>query len=44
MADIFGAIDFAGVAAFVTAAGVSIIGITMAFKGISLGKRAVNKA
>ncbi|ACQ44541.1 hypothetical protein O1C66_003617 [Vibrio cholerae] len=44
MADIFGAIDFAGVAALVTAAGVSIIGITMAFKGISLGKRAVNKA
>ncbi|MEB5558291.1 hypothetical protein [Vibrio cholerae] len=44
MADIFGAIDFAGVAALVTAAGVSIIGITMAFKGITLGKRAVNKA
>lgn len=44
MADIFGAIDFAGVAALVTTAGVAIIGINMAFKGITLGKRAVNKA
>lgn len=44
MADIFGAIDFAGVAALVTASGVAIIGINMAFKGITLGKRAVNKA
>lgn len=44
MADIFGAIDFSGVAALVTAAGVAIIGINMAFKGITLGKRAVNKA
>ncbi len=44
MTEIFAAVDFAGVAAFVTAAGVAIIGINMAFKGISLGKRAVNKA
>ncbi|MGL6172976.1 MAG: hypothetical protein ACRC1S_14005 [Vibrio sp.] len=41
---IFAAIDFAGIAALVTSAGVAIIGIAMAFKGISLGKRAVNKA
>ncbi|EPR4992584.1 hypothetical protein [Vibrio cidicii] len=44
MADIFAAVDLSTVAGFVGAAGVTIIGITMAFKGISLGKRAVNKA
>ena len=44
MGDIFAAVDLADVAAFVTAAGVLIIGITMAYKGITLGKRAVNKA
>ncbi|AAL40839.1 putative major coat protein precursor [Vibrio phage ND1-fs1] len=44
MQEIFAAIDFAGIAALVTAAGVAIIGINMAFKGITLGKRAVNKA
>lgn len=41
---IFAAVDFTTVAAFVGGAGVTIIGIAMAFKGISLGKRAVNKA
>jgi hypothetical protein len=43
MTDIFAAVDLAGVAAFVTATGVLIIGLTMAFKGIDLGKRGVNK-
>lgn len=44
MADIFAAVDLAGIATFVSGAGVLIIGITMAYKGITLGKRAVNKA
>lgn len=44
MADIFAAVDLSSVAAFVTGAGVIIVGVAMAFKGISLGKRAVNKA
>jgi hypothetical protein len=41
---IFAAVDFTTVAAFVSGAGVTIIGIAMAYKGISLGKRAVSKA
>ena len=41
---IFGAIDLTGIAALVTAAGVLIIGITMAFKSIVLGKRTVKSA
>lgn len=44
MADIFAAVDLSSVATFVGSAGVVIIGIAMAFKGITLGKRAVNKA
>jgi ABC-type sulfate transport system permease component len=44
MADIFAAVDLSTVAAFVAATGVVVIGIKMAFKGIDLGKRAVNKA
>lgn len=44
MADIFAAVDLSTVAAFVGGAGVLVIGIALAFKGISLGKRAVNKA
>ncbi len=44
MASIFTAVDLGSVAAFVAATGVLIIGITMAFKGIDLGKRGVNKA
>ncbi len=44
MAAIFTAVDLSSVATFVSAAGVLIIGIAMAFKGIGLGKRAVNKA
>lgn len=41
---IFAAVDLAGVATFVGTVGVVIIGIAMAFKGISIAKRAVNKA
>lgn len=44
MADIFAAVDFTTVAAFVSGVGILIIGITMSFKSIDLGKRAVNKA
>jgi len=44
MADIFAAVDFTTVAAWVGLTGVAIIGITMAFKGIDLGKRGVKKA
>lgn len=44
MADIFAAVDFTSVVAWVTVAGVAIIGISMAFKGIDLGKRGVRKA
>ena len=44
MADIFAAVDLSSVSAFVGATGVLIIGITMAFKGIDLGKRGVKKA
>ncbi|WP_281349725.1 hypothetical protein [Propionivibrio limicola] len=43
MADIFAAVDFTTVLAFVTATGVAVIGIAMAFKGIDLGKRGVKK-
>ncbi len=43
MADIFAAIDISTVAAAVIGLGVGIIGITVAFKGIDLGKRAVRK-
>jgi hypothetical protein len=41
---IFAAVDLSTVATFVGATGVLIIGITMAFKGIDLGKRGVKKA
>lgn len=44
MADIFAAVDLSTVATFVGATGVIVIGITMAFKGIDLGKRGVKKA
>lgn len=44
MADIFAAVDFSTVAAFVAATGAAIIGIAMAFKGVDLGKRGVRKA
>jgi len=44
MTEIFAAVDLAGVATFVGAAGVLIVGVALAFKGITLAKRAVNKA
>jgi hypothetical protein len=42
MDEIFGAVDLATVTAFVIATGILIIGITMAFVGISLAKKAIN--
>lgn len=44
MTDILAAVDFAEVATWVGVAGVAIVGITMAFKGIDLSKRGVKKA
>lgn len=44
MDTIFAAVNFSDVATWVGTAGVAIIGIAMAFKAISLGKRAVSKA
>lgn len=44
MAEIFAAVDLSTVATFVGATGVVVVGIAMAFKGITLSKRAVNKA
>jgi len=44
MSDIFAAVDLTGVATFVAAAGILVIGIALAYKGISLAKRAIGKA
>ena len=44
MTEIFAAVDFTSVATWVGTAGIAIIGIAMAFKGIDLGKRGVKKA
>lgn len=44
MADIFAAVDLAGVATFVGAAGLLIVGISLAEKGIGIAKRNVKKA
>lgn len=44
MTDIFAAVEMGDVATFVGTTGAIIVGIAMAFKGISLAKRAVNKA
>lgn len=44
MQEIFAAVDLSGTQAAVIAMGVLIIGIAMAFKGITLAKRGVNKA
>jgi hypothetical protein len=44
MAAIFTAVDLSTVAAFVSATGVVIVGIALAFKGISLAKRGINRA
>ncbi|ELE6596798.1 phage coat protein [Vibrio parahaemolyticus] len=43
-ADPFSAIDLAGVAVKVGAAGLIIVGISMAYKSITLAQRAVKKA
>ncbi len=44
MTEIFTAVDLTSVATFVGGAGVTIVGIALAYKGITLAKRAVNKA
>jgi chaperone required for assembly of F1-ATPase len=44
MTEIFAAVDLASVATFVGATGAVIVAIALAMKGISLAKRAVNKA
>lgn len=44
MAAILAAADLGDVSASVIALGVLIIGITLAFKGIDLGKRGIRKA
>jgi hypothetical protein len=44
MAEIFAAVDLSAVATFFGAAGVLIVGIALAGKGISLAKRLVAKA
>jgi len=44
MAAIFTAVDLSTVATFVSATGVLIIGIALAFKGIGLGKRGIKMA
>jgi hypothetical protein len=44
MEAIFAAVDLSTVAAWVGGTGVLIIGISMAFKAIDLGKRGVRKA
>ncbi len=44
MAGIYAAVDLSSTEAFIIATGIVIVGICMAFKGITLSKRAVNKA
>ena len=44
MDSIFTAVDLTAVATFVGGAGVLIVGIALAYKGITLAKRAVSKA
>lgn len=44
MDQIFAAIDLTTVAAAIIAIGVVVMGITMAYKAIDLGKRGVKKA
>lgn len=44
MADIFAAVDLAGVAAFIGSAGLLIVGISLAEKGIGISKRNIKKA
>ena len=44
MEAIFAAVDLSTVATFVGTAGLAVVGIALAFKGITLAKRAVSKA
>lgn len=44
MTEILAAVDIDGVATFVGATGVLIIGVALAFKAIQLGKRAISRA
>lgn len=44
MTGILEAVDFGGIATWIAVAGVAVIGIAMAFKAITIGKRAVNKS
>lgn len=44
MAAILAGVDFAGVVTWIGVAGLAIIGINMAFKGIGLGKRGIKAA
>ena len=44
MAAIFTAVDLTTVAAFVSATGVLVVGIALAFKGIGLAKRGIRGA
>lgn len=44
MEEILAAVDLSSVLTFAGAAGVVVIGIALAFKGMDLGKRAVRKA
>lgn len=44
MSSIFTAVDLTSVETFVATAGVVIIGIALAYKGITLAKRAITKA
>jgi hypothetical protein len=44
MADIFAAVDLAGVATFIGATGILIVGINLALKGIGIAKNAIKKA
>jgi len=43
MAAIFTAVDLTAIAAFVSGAGVLIVGVALAFKGIGLAKRAISR-
>lgn len=44
MTEIFAAVDLSTVALFVGGTGVLVVGIALGMKGISLAKRAINKA
>lgn len=44
MADIFAAVDLSSVTTFITAAGVIIVGIALAVKGVGFAKRILGKA